>query len=399
MTKLGFFTGCATASIWMAFASASSAAELMVTSLDDSGSGTIRELIEAANANQGEDTIEFEPGLSGTILLQSALPMIEQDLQIVGPGAHRIAISGQQAHQLFEIDSGVSSSISGLTLKQGLAQEEQNGGLGLGGCVWNKGSLVLSEVIITACSAEVAGGGIANDGSLLLQQSTISGNTAIPEGFAVGGGVDNFGTARIEDSTVSGNVADTGGGIANSENAELTLINTTISENSAEFAGGGVDNFGGQVTVVFSSIVGNLGGFGGGVINEGFARIRNSLIADNPLGGDCDNQAGISFEVTGINLHTDGSCPGFEQFSSVQIGLEPLADNGGPTRTHALGADSIALELASDCTELDGMTPVATDQRGIARPQGDACDIGAFERALEDDEPADVIFADRFQAH
>lgn len=390
----GYSKLIACASMWLLCASAG-ASPLIVTNLNDSGAGSLRDQMNVANASAGEGIIEFQEGLTGTIPLESALPIIQDDLQILGPGPGAIAISGEQAYRVFEIDDGVEVTISGLALLEGRAMASGNGELGLGGCIWNKGSLILADAVIMDCSAEAAGGGIANDGDLVMRRSTVRGNTASPEEFAAGGGIDNFGTARIEESTISGNVAGDGGGIANGADAELILMNTTISGNSADF-GGGLDNFGGALSVQFSTIVNNSADFGGGIINEGEAWIRNSLIADNPFGDDCDDQDGLSFEATGVNLDSDGSCPDFQQSTSAQIALGSLADNGGPTETHALGATSVALAAATDCTELDG-TPVETDQRGIPRPQGDACDVGAFEREPGDDEPDDVIFGDRFE--
>lgn len=391
MNITGYSKVIACASMWLLCTSAG-ASSLIVTTLGDSGTGSLRDQLDIANASAGENIIEFQQGLTGTIALESALPIILEDLQILGPGPGAIAISGEQAYRIFEIDDDVAVTISGLTLLEGRA----SGALGLGGCVWNKGSLLLADTVIKGCRAEVAGGGIANDGDLVMRRSTVQGNTASPEEFAAGGGIDNFGSARIEQSTISGNIAaGDGGGIANGPNAELTLMNTTISGNSADF-GGGLLNFEGALSIQFSTIANNSADFGGGIFNEGQVEIRNSLIANNALGADCDNQNGFSFEVSGVNLNSDGSCPG-QQSTSAQIALRPLADNGGPTQTHALGADSVALAAATECTELDGTTPVESDQRGIPRPQGDACDVGAFEREPGDDEPVDVIFADRFE--
>lgn len=380
---------------------ASMAGTLTVTSLDDSGGGTLRETIAAANASPGEGIIQFQEGLSGTISLQSALPSLAEDLQILGPGSDVITISGSESWRVFEVEEDVTATISGLTVRDGNAETGGDGGLGLGGCIWNRGSLLLSEAVITACTADLAGGGIANDGDIVIQRSTVSANSATGEEETFGGAVDNFGVARIEASTIWGNTADSGGGIANGQDGQLTLINSTLSGNSAEFFGGGLDNFLGSVSLLQVTLARNTidefeGIGGGGIYSDGAVAIKNTLIAENAF-NDCVNDGG-AFDSIGSNFDTDGTCPGFSQSTPAALSLGPLADNGGMTATHALGPDSAALDAATDCTELDGVTPVTVDQRGIARPQGEACDVGAFERVPGDGGPEDLIFADRFQA-
>ena len=90
----------------------------------------------------------------------------------------------------------------------------------------------------------------------------------------------------------------------------------------------------------------------------------------------------------GHNLDGDGTCnlTAAGDISAVDPLLGPLADNGGPTETHELlpGSPAIDAIAVADCVDLDG-EPVVTDQRGVARPQGVACDIGAFERRARHD--------------
>ncbi len=107
--------------------------------------------------------------------------------------------------------------------------------------------------------------------------------------------------------------------------------------------------------------------------------IKNSIVANNP-GGDGYN--GVTVNPAGANFDTDGSfSSSFAHFTSAtpaQLNLGPLADNGGPTQTSALLACSVAIDAATDGTDWFG-NPVLTDQRGVARPQGAACDAGAYE--------------------
>lgn len=169
----------------------------------------------------------------------------------------------------------------------------------------------------------------------------------------------------------------------------MTIEGSTIRNNSAAGqGGGGIGNFG-TLTVVNSTISANTdestSGGGGGIGNAGTMTVKNSIVGNSTAGGDCVNL--VTFSAEGDNFDTDGTCAAldaaFTQVTGGQLALGPLTENGGPTRTHALLAGSVALEAAADCSLLDGITPVTEDQRGIARPQGAACDVGAFEAELE----------------
>src|SRR5262249_15208141 len=116
----------------------------------------------------------------------------------------------------------------------------------------------------------------------------------------------------------------------------------------------------------------------GGISNGDTLNIKNSIVA-NSTGGNCKNFA--TFTAAGVNYDTDGSCPGFTQVTAPQLNLGQLQLNApGTTATHALLTGSIAIDKALDCTDLSSPPqPVTTDQRGVDRPQGAACDVGAFE--------------------
>lgn len=388
------------------------AAELVVDTLDDAGPGSLREAIGLANANPGADTIVFDPTLNGgAIVLQSALPDIAGELNIVGPGAEQLSINGNQAHQIFSVESGALVTISGLSLLDGSNQ------LG-GGAILNQGTLVIIESVLTGNQAEFGGGGAIDnlegqltivastisgneanfggglsnfDGSVLILESTISGNFALQ-----GGGIENSGELTIERSTIDGNDAELGGGIENLGN--LSLLNTTISANAALETGGGIDNFGGSVSLVHVTMALNQAEDGGSGIwsgangqEEHIVNIKNTIIADG-----CFVETPTAWQVSGNNLATQSDCEDLTLVSLDDIKLETLADNGGPTLTHALSVGSLALDAVTDCTGLDGVTPIAEDQRGTSRPQGSQCDIGAYERILAEP-PGDVIFSDRFE--
>ncbi|MEB2285682.1 MAG: right-handed parallel beta-helix repeat-containing protein [Myxococcales bacterium] len=242
------------------------------------------------------------------------------------------------------------------------------------------------------------GGGIyhcCNDTTLSITDSTISDNDAPTQG----GGIyaccgESFNTlVTLQRSTVSGNRAlgsgafqGMGGGIEG-EGAVL-LVNSTLSGNQARRDGGGIDNE--DVLVMRNvTIAGNSGGRGGGFYEDGLrTTLANVLFADNvePPGtpANCRTAVGTDPLVSGGgNLSSDATCPlgGFGDRSSVDPLLEPLADNGGPTATHALVAASPAVDGGRD------VVCEAVDQRGNARPtdgNGDGaarCDVGAFELA------------------
>jgi alpha-tubulin suppressor-like RCC1 family protein len=271
---------------------------------------------------------------------------------IAGPGANVVAVSGNNTSRVFEVDSGVTANISGLTIENG--QEALQGG----GGILNNGALTLSN---SALSNDVSGGGggIANGGNLTIIDSTVVGNSALGVGdgdAGSGGGIGNQGNLTISNSTISGNTGLAGGGIFSLANfgANLTITNSTVVGNTATDggdSGGGVYN----------------GGDGG----PGSAILTATIVAENS-GGDC------SAEITngGFNIDDDGTC-GFtgtsiSDSSTLKATLGPLANNGGPSQTIALEPDNPAIG-AVNSTSLCS-TP---DQRGMNRPT--PCDIGAFQ--------------------
>ena len=234
-----------------------------------------------------------------------------------------------------------------------------------------------------------SGGGIYSTGTLTIANSTISGNTVGLGSFLLdrgeGGGIIIVdGLATVISSTVSGNSANAlGGGIANA--GSLTLTNVTVSGNSAGANGGGVANGfylgprAAELTLTNVTISGNSASSGGGIYNYPTASVEmtNTMMVNSAAGDGCFG----AINSAGDNLEDGDTCglrgPG-DIVNAVPL-LGPLADNGGPTQTHALLAGSPAVDAAnnSGCP--------AADQRGVARPldgDGDgsaACDSGAYE--------------------
>ncbi len=190
-------------------------------------------------------------------------------------------------------------------------------------------------------------------------------------------------SARLEGLSVrNGNVSTGGGGLYNAGTA--TLTNVTFSHNSA-LTGGGLYNDG-TAKVSFSTFSQNsVNYYGGGIfILSGTVQVKGVILSGNSAGAD-GPECGGSLTSQGYNLVQSTTGCGFTAASTDITGsdaqLGPLADNGGPVQTHLPNAGSPALDKVppSDCTDLDGNT-LATDARGVSRPQGAACDIGAVER-------------------
>jgi hypothetical protein len=267
-----------------------------------------------------------------------------------------------------------------------------NSGSSFGGGVGNLASTLTITNSTIAGNTASDGGGVANvegrvydvtiGGTLIITNSTISGNTAGTRG----GGVDNVGpgSTRITNSTISGNTASDGGGMANSETFDgsllrgtLILTNSTIAGNTADTRGGGVANDDSSLTLVRALVSGNIAPLGPEIFNGG----NNATV-----GADNHNLFGVNGSA-----RVDGFSPGPTDIVPPQGVLlseilDPiLADNGGPTPTHALVPGSPAIDAGGPlCLDAQG-NPLLIDQRGQPRPvdgDGDgtaACDIGAFE--------------------
>jgi len=357
-----------------------------VTNAADSGAGSLRDTIAAASPG---DTINFSLTLPATITLTSGELLISKNLMISGPGASSLAINGYSASRVFEIASG-TVAISGLTI--------QNGSTDTGGGIMNSGTLTLTNSIISGNSASFRGGGIYNGGTLTMSDSTLSGNSATGSNpLVAGGGIFNVGTLTVTNSTLSANSALLyGGGINSNSPGTVALTNSTLFGNSAGFQGGGISSDG-SVTISNSTLTGNSSPQGGSINNFGPLTVKNSLLANSASGGNCYFGSG-PWTVTseGYNLSDDSTCSSFftqtGDLNSTPAGLDPngLQSNGGFTRTIALLATSPAVEAiplspTNYCTDVNS-APVATDQRGVTRPQqGPACDIGAFELGADND--------------
>lgn len=266
---------------------------------------------------------------------------------------------------------------------------------GVGGGIYNAGTLIVTNSIFSENSSNSldasGGGGIYNSGVATVTNITLFGNSASSLHYSAGGGIFNGGTLIVADSNFSDNSAGagdgsaSGGGIANG--GTLRVTNSTFSGNhiytTARGEGGGIAN-GGTLMVTNSTFSANSFGssdygasYGGGIYNTGKLYYTNTIIANSPSGGDCFSSSAISANTN--NLVKDGSCPGGGvKFKKGDPLLGPLADNGGPTQTFALLPGSPAIDAGNNAA--CAAAPVNNlDQRGVTRPQGARCDIGAYE--------------------
>ncbi len=350
------------------------AATYTVTNNADSGAGSLRQAIVDANATTGvADKINFDLGSAATITLTSSLPPITDGAGLtIDGGSADITISGDNQYHVFEVGSGAKLTLSNLTVAHSTAFR--------GGGIHNSGTLTVSNSTLSDNRAGGAGGGIYNlAGTVTVSNSTLSGNSA--NSSESGGGIFNYngGTLEVSNSTLSGNSAPIAGGIYNAGTA--TVSNSTLSGNSASLFGGGIDNLW-MLEVSNSTLSGNSAPNGGGGIQNGggaTATLKNTIVAKSLSGGSC---SGI-ITNGGYNLDSDNTCffgTNNNSLSGVDPMLGPLADNGGPTKTHALLAGSPAIDKGNSFS-------ATTDQRGLVRPSNfvgivnaaDGSDIGAFE--------------------
>ena len=326
----------------------------VVATTADSGPGSLRQVV--ADVLEGA-TMTFDPTLDGeTIILGGTQILIDKDLAIDASSlSNGITVSGNNASRMFAVAATRVVNMNHLTLVGGNSM--------FGGAILNSGTLILDNTSVLDNSSEGRGGGIQNnDGATLtLNNSTVAGNTAAD----IGGGILNVGTLTLNNSTLEGNSSlgtggqGLGGAIFNFE-VPLTLIHCTLSGNTAAAFGGGLLAQGGTLTIENTIIAGNTAPPGQG------PDIAQSMNPTFIIGGAnvIGNNETVAAEFpAGPLVGTPGS--------PLDPRLGPLGDYGGPTRTMPPRAGSPALDATS--------SGLATDQRGVARPQGADFDIGAVE--------------------
>ncbi len=257
-------------------------------------------------------------------------------------------------------------------------------------------SVTLDYLTIQNGSTAGSGGGIENQGTLTVDNTTITDNASTG---ANGAGIDNTGTLTVSNSTISGNVAHQNGGGISSEAGTVTVTDSTISGDSAGADGGGIDLAEGFGLVTDSTITDNTAGSGGGIDNgSGNLTVIDATIWSNSsygiagsattgatiVAGDTPADCQSPLTSAGYDLSSDSSCgftaPGDSENADPQLGA--LTDNGGPTLTLLPAPGSPAVAAIPNPTTLDSALVCggATDQRGVNRPFGtSSCNIGAVE--------------------
>jgi len=397
------------------------------TALDPTGpanSLSLREAITAANTADG-NTIQFAPALAGsTITLTTGEIQINRAMNIVGPGAGNLAISGADASRIFYLSCASTSqhvSISGLSLRNGNtasyggaiaskrcyldlsgANVSASHAKGGGGVFFNNGHIV--RTVVSGCGAQVGGGVLEYkaEGPLSIEYSTISSNHAND----FGGGVAVFfvGSNVINRSTINNNFVPSpgtsgglgGGGIEVVQGA-LKLYFSTITNNHSFKAGGGI-SFGdldsaNYASVYRSTITSNYSykTAGNGLYaHAGTPTVTASIVADNfNIYGLTDLYGSFVSMYSLVQNKGNATISGMGSIFGVDAHLGALAVNGGATQTRLPFAASLAVDGVPGCGQNPGV-----DQRGVPACVNGKMDMGAVERQS----PEVIIFRDGFDS-
>ncbi|MFL5327604.1 MAG: choice-of-anchor Q domain-containing protein [Gemmataceae bacterium] len=293
---------------------------LVVSNINDSGAGSLRQAIINANSLSGPNTITFDATFFSTprTITLAGTQMVLTDASgtttITGPGMNLVTINGNNLSRVFQVNSGVTVAMTGMTISGGKNS-------GDGGGVYNVGTLTLSNSKVSGNTATNIGGGIYSAGTLTLTGTTWDGNVAYL-GAAVqsngnltvsgstfsnnkssflGGALRLFGSASITSSTLSNNSAtNAGGAIIN--HATTTLSNCTVANNSATDSGGGIHNFG-TLIIGDSTFSNNSSAAGGGICSPGTVTINNTQFTSNKadFGGAIKNDGTITISGSAFN--------------------------------------------------------------------------------------------------
>jgi len=391
-----------------------------VGSCSSGGSCTLREAVNQANLDTG-DTISLQ---AGTYTLDSSYGALTltANATLTGLGASSTIISGGNATEIMFIDAPASVSVSDMTLEDGNSGGDEGGAV-----LINPGaSLAISSSVLSGNTSTTDGGAIEDEGTLSVTGSSMTANTGSDGGaIDLDSGTSTPASATVTGSTLSGNQATSTGGAIRVESfsstgtgTTLTVTSSTLTDNTSGLAGGAIEDSNGgdpaQISITDSTITDNTatGVYGGGGVYLGNGATADQVVNDTIVGnkatgtgsggGDVLLGGGVApvFENTivadgtalsgpdcsasvtdgGHNLDDADGCgftaaPTGTDLVNTAPDLGPLQSNGGPTETMALLAGSPAINAGSNtgCP--------ATDQRGVPRPQGGTCDIGAYESA------------------
>lgn len=348
-------------------------------------------------------------------------------------------------YRVFYFASGATSNtLKDMTIRHGNCAGACSSGLNnVGGGVFAYASsfVALDNVVLDSNKATNDGGGVYNLGAFVIMNSVVSNNRSDNRGGAVY--LDDFvfpanGALNVSSSTFDHNTAGDDGGAINANGLQgVTISQSTFNANStsqyggaiyaadqinvflstftanhSDLAGGAIYHVGDFVNasaIINSTISGNASPQGGGVFatgddlniynsaivnndTNGFSMsdaggngpfaLYNTIVANN-VGAQCVLNGGATFSADSHNIDTDGSCDLATQRTSVELNLGPLALNGGVTASHALGANSVAVDAGDDTVCQDVNTVNNIDQRAVSRTgYGPHCDTGPYEQRI-----------------
>ncbi|MCR6700308.1 MAG: hypothetical protein NVV68_03685 [Dokdonella sp.] len=425
----------------------------IVENCNDKGPGSLRWVIDT-QAGSGDTIDLSGLTCSTITLETGVIHVPQDEIFLVGPSADQLAIDGNDRSPVFEHGGSSSFLINGLTVRNGrnepAAGHVRGGCIASNGTVFLMNAAVRDCTARVDGDRNAMGGGVYAAAGLYLDGTSITGNRALSDGpanlsgFGVGGGVFSMGRAEFNRTTIAGNTARGADNGFKGQSGGAWVFgggaarNTTIANNIAGSNGGLLMMdalYGDPIDIVSSTISGNVAGesvIGAGlyvgmtsqltVINSTITlniernaknmpygaglllgsgdvptHIANSIIAGNLLD---DGSGGLSSDIgSGGSTAAVSGSHNLIGYSPLQLPadtisdepmLEALADNGGPTWTHALPADSPAVDAGDDNGH-------EYDQRGEGFPRivGKAADIGAYE--LKAHGTGDEIFLDGFE--
>lgn len=328
-----------------------------VSTLSDDGPGSLRWAVEDNNLDGGGHICITA---QGTINCSGGQLVLSRDVTISGPGADRLTLDGLNASRLLFVDTGVHAVIDGLAFEHGREAINAGGAIQIEG-----GSADIRNCAILNSLANQGGGILNSDGILTMRNCEISGNSAM----TYGGGVMS---------------------ISQESSTETILINTTISGNSVGVVGprgAGILAFSGaesqQVLLINCTVTSNVapvGSVASGLISWDSSGLGCEVLLKNTIVSGNSGQQAASIALgrissLGNNICSDASCNLIllTDHPDTDPLLAPLANNGGPTYTHAIAANSPAVDNGNPF----GATE--TDQTGADRTRGCTIDIGAVE--------------------
>jgi predicted outer membrane repeat protein len=247
----------------------------------------------AIDAAMPADTIHIAPGT-----YVERLTFYDKQVALVGEDAATTIISGNNAGRVLSLYANSTLTITNITIRNGKVTDNQGGG------IYNDGVLVIDKSRIVNNSASVSGGGIANFGTLRISRSMIAGNASPGNGA----GIVNGGRLTITTSVLFGNYAKGRGGAIYHSVGTFVLTASSVTNNRADFAGGGIANF--DRMIITGSIVAanKTNGAGGGVLNGGQMTLINLTMTSNRAGdGDSYYNGGTLVMGSARFVGSDGS--------------------------------------------------------------------------------------------